>query len=75
MRTLLVSKTTGAIYELLEMDGDRMHLSNLSSGEEGWIDKEHHDKLFVSTTLTAMQEKNETIIELIKTLNLQYERD
>lgn len=72
---LLVAKASKSIYELIEVDGDRIHLINLTNGTEGWLDKEDHKKLSVNMPLTSMQEKNPLIKELIKTLNLKHETD
>lgn len=73
--TLLVAKKSGMIYELLEVDGDRIHLKNLTNGKEGWLEGEELSKLVVNIPLTSMQERNPILKELINTLNLCHERN
>jgi hypothetical protein len=72
---ILVAKKSGMIYELLEVDGDRIHLINLTNGKDGWLEKEDTDKLVVNMALTSMQESNPILKELIKELSLCHERE
>lgn len=71
---MLVAKASGSIYELLEEDGDRIHLKNLTNGTDGWLERKDMEKLYVSMPLTSMQEKNPILKELISSLNLAYEK-
>lgn len=75
MRILIVANSTGCIYELLDITDDKIKLINLSNGKEGWVEKEDMHKLTVSIKLTHMQEQNNLLIDLIKTLNLKYDRN
>lgn len=72
-KVLIVSKTSNHIYQVEKISGQDVHLTNLTTGQQGTLNKDQLQSLYISLNLTKANE-NPYFAQLITNLSLSYDK-